>query len=78
MTQMPFPTLTRNSINIKADGDYFETQCTRYFKGQLKDIDDESKLAYILLWLNSAEFDSSYKEWTSPVRGYHQTLLEEL
>ena len=68
MTQIPFPIFNWNSTNIIADAKYFETQCTRFFKGQLKDEDDNSKLAYVLLWLNNREFESSYEDWTPSIK----------
>ena len=68
MTQIPFPTFNWNSTNIIADANYFETQCTRFFKGPLKDEDDDSKLAYVLLWLNNREFESVYEDWTPPIK----------
>ena len=68
MTQIPFPIFNWNSTNIIADAKYFETQCTRFFKGPLKDEDDNSKLAYVLLWLNNREFESSYEDWTPPIK----------
>ena len=68
MASVPFPAFNWQSKNLLEDSKYFKVQCTRYFKGPLKLEEEESRIAYILLWLNNKEFESVFQSWSSPVK----------